>query len=264
MLDKWKHLRTNLWANTEPEVKIEGLTVPVEAKGHLIFPVTDLEYSPDDIFSSGTIEAQVSLAAAVSTGASIKDHAKTIKHLLKLKHDTPFEAIQFNFRISGISKAAGAQMSRHRIGQGHVSSSRRYQEQGIQFVYPLLNNIDDEDAARQAYLVIQDSYQAAYSNYIGLRRNGAKKGDARYVIPTASSQERIWWVNARALRDFFRLRLDPDAEGEIRRLALILLATVIKIAPTIFEDICKMYNTNLLVESVIGPELMSKINKDQP
>lgn len=38
------------------------------------------------------------------------------------------------------------------------------------------------------------------------------KEDARLVIPVSTATERTWWINVRALRDFFRLRLAKDAE----------------------------------------------------
>ena len=238
MTDKWKKLRDEgLWANVEPEVELRSMTVPVTIEDDVyVQPVTELRFCPNYKWSKSGIESQVSEAAIVSTGAQVKDQDSLVRKLINMGHHTPLEAIQFNFRITGISKACGAQMSRHRVGQGHVSSSRRYQTQGIQFVYPLLENIDDEDVARRAYCVIQDSYKQAYSEYQGLRSLGVKKGDCRYLIPTASASERIWWVNARALRDFLRLRLHPTAEAEIRRLANLLLDIVIKITPTLFED----------------------------
>lgn len=229
-IDKYKHLRTNLWANTEPSVELVGLTVPGSWDDY------SFTLPCGSFVESWEIERQVAKAATVSTGVDVKDQDKLNRNLIKLGHYTPLEAIQFNFHIKGISKAAGAQISRHRIGQGHVSSSRRYQEQGASFIYPLLDNIESEDTARQIYSVIQDDYRESYGQYLGLRKLGLKKGDCRYVIPTASSQERIWWVNARALRDFFRLRLDSTAESEIRRLAYMILAIAKQITPVVFEE----------------------------
>lgn len=230
MIDKWAELRKTLWANTEPSVELVGLTVP-GAWDDYAFTL------PCGSFvESWEIERQIAKAATVSTGVHVKDQDKLIRNLIKLGHHTPLESIQFNFHVAGISKACGAQLSRHRIGQGHVSSSRRYQEQGASFIYPLLDNIETEDVARQIYAVVQDSYRESYSLYLGLRKLGLKKGDSRYLIPTASSQERIWWVNARALRDFFRLRLDPTAESEIRRLAGMILTIAKQVTPVLFED----------------------------
>lgn len=233
-MDKWKHIRKSLWANTEPEVSLVGLTCPGNFDPNdddIYFRANGINFHPEHI------EQIVARAASVSTGVNVKDVNRLNRSLIKLGHHTPLEAIQFNFHVVGISKACGAQISRHRVGQGHVSSSRRYQEQGIQFVYPILDSTEDADDARKIYALTQDSYKDAYFTYTSLRKLGAKKGDARYVIPTASASERIWWVNARALRDFLQLRLHPTAESEIRRLAIMIHGIVSKITPTLFEDI---------------------------
>lgn len=233
MLDRWKYLREDLWANCEPEVQLIGLTVP----GYLDPDDSNSHFRADGLqFFPEHIEPMAAQAAAVSTGVRPKNHEALVRKLIDLGHLTPLEAIQFNFHVSGISKACGAQISRHRVGQGHVSSSRRYQEQGAVFVYPVLSYVSSEEEARRLYCFYQDAYKEAYYLYLSAREIGAKKGDARYLVPTASVTERIWWVNARALRDFFQLRLHEGAEIEIRRLANIILALVTKITPTIFED----------------------------
>jgi thymidylate synthase ThyX len=74
-----------------------------------------------------------------------------------------------------------------------------------------------------------------------LRDRGLSKTEARLVIPVSSASERIWWINARAMRDFLKLRLPADAESEIRRLAHLLLDIVYRITPSLFEDICEKY-----------------------
>lgn len=241
LVDRWKHLRENLWANNEPEVTLIAMTVPgaldpdeAEACFDTFFEADGAQFCPKNI------EPLVSQAASVSTGVRPKDYESLTRKIIDLGHLTPLEAIQFNFRVSGISKACGAQISRHRVGQGHVSSSRRFQEQGAAFVYPILNNIEDAEEARKTYLFYQDAYKEAYYLYLAARKMGAKKGDARYLVPTASVTERIWWINARALRDFLRLRLHADAEVEIQRLSYLILNLVTKITPTLFHDFSEL------------------------
>ena len=63
------------------------------------------------------------------------------------------------------------------------------------------------------------------------------KEDARFVIPVSTATERSWWINVRALRDFFRLRLAKDAEWEIRRLAQMMFNIVYPLLPSLFEDV---------------------------
>lgn len=237
MNDKWKELRKDLWGNVEPSVSLIGISVPVAT-------IMDRYVAICPDITSDSIELQVSEAAATSTGVEFKNAQKLIRTLIEKGHHTPLEAVQYNFYISGISKACGAQMSRHRIGQGHVSSSRRYQQQQVSFVYPLLEDIDSESDAQSIYSSMSDSFKASYYQYLTFKRMGAKKGDCRYVIPTASASERSWWINARALRDFFSLRLEKTAESEIRRLSYMILDCVVKITPTLFEDIRGGTNVN--------------------
>ncbi|MGC8658980.1 MAG: FAD-dependent thymidylate synthase [Desulfomonilaceae bacterium] len=232
--DPWKELRATCFGNIEPEIVLEAVTAPLDNTAQSI--------SGRDLWKN--IETLPAWSAAMSYGSREKmaedmDRKKSLnKKLIGLGHMTPFESVQFNFRVSGISKACGAQMSRHRIGQGHVSSSRRFQAQGVAFVYPLLNYIDDEQAVRNALRKLSDANQKAYELYEQLRNTDKlHKEDARRVIPVASSQERVWWINARALRDFFRLRLPKDAEWEIRRVAVMLYNIVLDAAPSLFEDI---------------------------
>ncbi len=232
--DPWKELRSSCFGNVEPEIILEAVTVPLENLS------TRMEKR--DLWE--TIETLPAWSAAISYGSREKmaddmERKRSLnRKLIGLGHMTPIESLQFNFRVSGISKACGAQMSRHRIGQGHVSSSRRFQAQGAAFVYPLLSYITNETDARDALMKLSDVNRKAYEIYEDLRNsNKLHKEDARRAIPVASSQERVWWINARALRDFLRLRLPKDAEWEIRRIAVMLYNLVSEATPSLFEDI---------------------------
>lgn len=232
--DPWKELRSECFGNVEPEIALEAVTVPLD---NLTKPAQTRDFW-------NTIETLPAWSAAISYGSREKmaddmDRKKSLnKKLIDLGHMTPLESLQFNFRVSGISKACGAQMSRHRIGQGHVSSSRRFQAQGAAFVYPLLSYIKEEQLARDALNKLSEANKKAYEIYEDLRNsNKLHKEDARRAIPVASSQERIWWINARALRDFLHLRLPRDAEWEIRRIAAMLYNIVMDVTPSLFEDI---------------------------
>lgn len=231
-LDKWKSLRVklNLFGNVEPEVKLIGITAPTEL-------VCSSFTNPKGPYCN-KIEQQVPHSAIQSTGADVKDYHGLTKNLLKLGHMTPFEAVQFNFDIDGISKACSAQMSRHRVGTGHVSSSRRYKIQAASFIYPLLASVDDADTVKAVYSRLSSSYEESFNEYHHLKASyKVKKGDLRYLIPVGSSTSRIMWINARALRHFFELRLPATAEEEIRRLGFLMLDSVMKVTPTLFEDI---------------------------
>jgi thymidylate synthase (FAD) len=234
MDDPWKELRSSCFGNVEPEIVLEAVTVPLE--------IMSTRMDKKDLWE--TIETIPAWSAAISYGSREKmaddlERKRSLnRKLIGLGHMTPLESLQFNFHVSGISKACGAQMSRHRIGQGHVSSSRRFQAQGAAFVYPLLSYITNEADAKEALRKLSDANKKAFEIYEDLRNsNKLHKEDARRAIPVASSQERIWWINARALRDFLRLRLPKDAEWEIRRIAVMLYKLVLEATPSLFEDI---------------------------
>ena len=230
MHDPWFNLRQINFGNTEPYVKLIAITSPIG------------EYDPEDV--RGSIECMPAVVATTSYDSSVDTIEKAValnKKLLKLKHDTPFEVIQYVFEVTGISKAASAQISRHRIGQGHISLSRRYTKQQPKFIYPPLEYMVNEDEAEATYLLMSGACENAYRAYKFLIDTGAKKQDARLIMPVNVATSRKWWINARALRDFFKLRLDPAAEWEVRRLAYMLLDIVYVAMPSLFEDIVVKY-----------------------
>ena len=231
--DPWFSLRQSNFGNEEPEIKLIAITTPIGS------------YDPED--PKGNIECIPAIAAGTSYNkeANSIEKAKALnKKLIKMGHNVPIESIQYNFHITGLSKAAGAQMSRHR-SQNHVSLSRRYTQQQPKFVYPTLNYMKNEDEVEATYKLMSGACENAYRAYKFLIDTGAKKQDARLVMPVNVATTRNAWANARALRDFFRLRLDPAAEEEIRRLAFMLLDIVYTATPSLFEDIVEKFKNNL-------------------
>lgn len=233
--DKWVDFRTGLWANVEPSVELVGLTVP----GNLM-EVGGYQFCADYKFSSNVIESLVARSATVSTGISVENQKGLITNLIRLNHGTPLEFITYQFMIAGISKSCSSQISRHRMAS-IVSASRRYQEQGAAFVYPLLESVTDDKIAITTYSILSDLFKQSMLEYQRLRGYGLKKGDIRYLVPVASATEKMWSINARSLRNFFMLRLHSTAESEIRRLAFMIFNIVYKITPTLFQDIYDEY-----------------------
>jgi len=210
--DTWKQLRAEIcYGNVEPSVELVN--------------------SPN--------ENIIAESAAISYGTNLADeyHAKRlISNLIRKGHHVPLEFCVFQFKLTGISKSCSSQIARHRMSS-QVSSSRRYREQGISFVYPLLSNINDELEVKQLYKIMSEQNRNAILAYEHLRSRGVTKQDARRVIPVCSAVEKYISINARSLTNFFRLRLAPDAEWEVRRLAGQILSIVKEATPTLFEDI---------------------------
>lgn len=241
--DPWADLRKNCFNNVEPEISLYAITTPVS-------PLST---------SSADVESLPALSASVSYGSTekIKQDIARAKALNKKlitsdpPHKVPFESVQFNFHIKGISKACAAQLSRYRH-TGHVSSSLRYRDgQDIGFIYPLLDYITDEHTVETRLYNLSRSYQNSLETYKHLRTDliddpefgmdvySIHKEDARSVLPVSYATERMWWCNALELRHIFNQRLRADAQWEIRRLAWMLYDFVIQMTPSLFEDIVK-------------------------
>lgn len=235
--DKWITEREGRYGNVEPIVTLTAITAPLyESEIVKIGDDTTQKFS----FLLSDAEELPARSAAISYGSQIIDRDKALRlnrMLLHKGHHTPMEAVQLNFLIENISKGCSAQISRTRIGTGHVSSSRRYQNQKAAFVYPILEELTDVILVNEVYDEVERVFKDSMESYLQLRDLGLKKGDARYCIPTASATHRNMWINVRALRNFFSLRLAPDAEAEIRRVSYMMLGLCNQVLPSLFEDI---------------------------
>ena len=229
--DPWKKIRQACFGNIEPTIDLVAMS------SFTSNDVTDMD-------SVAYTESLPALAAGTSYDKKVNTtaEAKALnKKLIKMEHLVPLESVQFNFLVRGISKACGAQLSRHRIGQGHVSLSRRYTKQKANFIYPLFDYVEEEPIVRSLYTQLSVYCETSLAHYKSMLDDGVKKQDSRLFMPVNVATERSWWINARALRDLFRLRLDPAAEWEIRRVSFILLDIVYKITPSLFQDIYEKY-----------------------
>jgi thymidylate synthase (FAD) len=75
-----------------------------------------------------------------------------------------------------------------------------------------------------------------YLEWQSLLGGGEKSNeDARFVLPNAAETKMIVTMNARELRQFFRLRCCNRAQWEIRAVAWLMLEAVVRVAPALFS-----------------------------
>ena len=76
------------------------------------------------VMMSGTLipEAVCGAAAAICTDS--KDPYKSLNHALASGHTSVLEHAVFTFRVTGLSRAALAQLTRHRLASFDVQSQR--------------------------------------------------------------------------------------------------------------------------------------------
>lgn len=151
-------------------------------------------------------------------------------------HESIIEHASVTFDISGISRACSHQLVRHRIASYSQESQRYVDMSNPEFVVP------PSIAANPEALEVWDRFMDQVTDtYQQLRRLGARKEDARFVLPNATSTRIIVTMNFRSLRHFFRVRCERGAQWEIRSLALEMLRQVHDLAPAVFCDLYKEF-----------------------
>lgn len=159
----------------------------------------------------------ISLAAGTSYG---KDNIslKRVETCVKHGHTSVIEHAYITFRIDGISRACGNQLTRHRLAS-YVQESQRYckytdlMDEDWYVVPPSIKG----DTLRER--VFRMSMEHAARSYSLLLTSGVKAEDARYVLGNAAKTSITMSMNAREFFSFLNLRLSPKAQWEIRELA---------------------------------------------
>ncbi|MCQ2443062.1 MAG: FAD-dependent thymidylate synthase [Oscillospiraceae bacterium] len=181
-------------------------------------------------------------------------NTKFVKMLSSMGHESPIEHVSFTFAIEGVSRALLAQITRHRIASFSVQSQRYVRLDDFQFVIPPEIAADEASKALfleamkkqgEEYLSLAASLQASHKARFmaeGMDEKAADRKaekmaneDARFVLPNACETKMVMTMNARSLRNFFKLRCCNRAQWEIRALAEEMFRLVYPVAPSIFD-----------------------------
>lgn len=167
-----------------------------------------------------------------------KRDSSIIQRWIKSGHLTTIEHASATFRISGVSRALMAQLTRHRIASFSIRSQRYCKENNFGYVTP--EDITNNVKAAEIYTLIMQQINIAYNE---LMECGIDKEDARMVLPNAAETEIYMTMNFRELRHFFELRCSKEAQSEIRDMSKKMLDILYPIAPNVFQDLYWKYNT---------------------
>lgn len=194
-------------------------------------------------------------AEALLDGLDAEAAGRFLRMLSDLGHESPIEHASFTFAIEGVSRSLLAQITRHRIASFSVQSQRYVRKDAFAYILP--PEIEKNDEARALFEDTMDLLQQRYDALSDILRRqhmqemaaqgldgkeAARKAekaaieDARYVLPNACETKMIVTMNARSLRNFFRLRCCNRAQWEIRELAWQMLALCRRAAPALFEN----------------------------
>ena len=167
-------------------------------------------------------------AAAVCTNSRNPDSA--LRHAVGSGHTSVLEHAVFTFRVEGLSRAALAQLTRHRLASFDVQSQRYVKLDKPELVMPetIRESVFSKEAAE-----LMDQCMALYQRMV---EADIPCEDARYVTPQAVPTTLLMTMNARELLHFFSLRTCNRAQWEIRSLADEMLRICKRNEPALFEN----------------------------
>lgn len=179
-----------------------------------------------------------------------RSNADYLTNIIEMEHGSVLEHTVWSFIITGVSRSFSHELVRHRAGWAFSQLSQRYvDESTARFVEPEIIAVEPDlhaiwvDAvghAHGAYRKLVDGLAACIESEHPewKKRDKRKKAReaARSVLPNSTETKVFMSANARALRHFIEYRGAPDAEPEIRRVAMAILAVMRDEAPALFGD----------------------------
>ncbi|UCD65039.1 MAG: FAD-dependent thymidylate synthase [Candidatus Zixiibacteriota bacterium] len=171
-----------------------------------------------------------------------------IRYLMRHKHTTPFEMVEFKFHVK-LPIFVARQWIRHRSASVNEYSGR-YSVMPDEFYVPQPKDVryqsevnkqgrsDEEvpDELKGKLLeYLKTSQKEAYDNYIEFVNSGVAREIARINLPLSLYTEWYWKIDLHNLFHFLRLRMDAHAQKEFREYAVIMADMVKTVCPLAFE-----------------------------
>ena len=218
--------------------RVLGVKHPVLSHGYVVL----VDYLGDD--------SSIVQAARVSYGKgtkSVRDDRGLLRYLLRHRHTTPFEMVEFKFLVR-LPIYVARQWIRHRSASVNEYSAR-YSVVPDEFDLPKPEDVrrqsvrnrqgrdetlpsDVSDAFLDDLRRIQEASYAAYTRALD---GGVARETARMLLPLSAYTEWYWKIDLHNLLHFLALRLDPHAQEEIRRYAAVMAEMVRLVTPVAYE-----------------------------
>jgi len=210
------------------------------------------------------LDAAIVQAARVSYGSGTKTPSEDralIRYLMRHWHTTPFEMVEFKFRIKCPIFVA-RQHFRHRTASINELSARYSIVQNEYWVpkefrgQSAVNKQGSDGPIEDPHMILYSIYvkscEDSFKTYNKLLSSGVSRELARAVLPMSTMTEFYWKINLHNLLHYLRLRLDPTAQQEIREVAEQLFAIVEQKVPVVAEAFRDFRLQSL---TLTGPEL---------
>lgn len=227
-----------------------------------------------------TADAAIVQAARVSYGQGTKkvnEDRGLIRYLLRHRHTTPFEMIEFKFHVV-MPIFIARQWIRHRTANVNEYSAR-YSVVPDRFYRPTVENVRAQSQSNrqggdepvdvktaQEFLDWLDECEAHYEKYERLIGKGVTRELARIGLPVNVYTEWYWKCDLHNILHFLSLRMDPHAQQEIRDFANAMFALIQPIVPVTCEAFMdyryeSMHLTRLEIEAIRTGQPLATENK---
>ncbi|HJQ01516.1 MAG TPA: FAD-dependent thymidylate synthase [Jatrophihabitans sp.] len=173
------------------------------------------------------------------------DNLGYLRHILQVGHLAVLEHANATFYLTGISRALGHELTRHRhfsfsqLSPRHLPTEASFVEPAVFAEDPQLHEAflaamhSAEDAHQQALAALTERH--AESEQAGLRRKQLRQA-ARAILPGAAETQLVMTGNYRAWRHLLAMRASEHADREMRLVAVSCLRQLQQIAPHVFGD----------------------------
>ena len=227
-----------------------------------------------------TADFSIVQSARVSYGEGTKqvnEDRGLVRYLLRHRHTTPFEMVEFKFHIA-MPIFVARQWIRHRTANVNEYSAR-YSIVPDRFYRPSVESIRAQSTSNrqggdglvdagtaEEFLHLLDRAEGLYKDYLGLTEKGVAREMARAALPVSVYTEWYWKCDLHNLFHFLSLRMDPHAQYEIRVFAdamYELMKPIVPISCEAFEDyrLGAMHLTKLEIEAIKSGQPIATTNK---
>lgn len=180
-------------------------------------------------------EKKITDIASISYGKTeSKNSQKLLERLLKSGHLSPFEQVQFTFKIKCPIFIA-RQIMRHRVFSFN-EQSRRYTKDNWEYYIPELSRLpSDKVNSTQTQKVIKGMYEFQMREYTALIEVGVAPEVARGIMGTGFYTTFFFTGDLRNLLHFLDLRTENHSQFEMREYACAIECLLEKELPNVMK-----------------------------
>jgi thymidylate synthase (FAD) len=213
----------------------------------------------------GDDQAIVDAARISVTGSTKKSETRAlIRYLMRHKHTSPFEMVEFKFHVK-VPIFVARQWLRHRMASVNEMSGRYSvlpSEYYVPEVYHQQSQTNHQgsdacmDVGEFTRLKQKASCDLAFHTYEEMIAKGVSREEARIHLPLGTMTEFIWKIDLHNLLHFLHLRMDSHAQPEIQEPARQIWDLIQPIVPLT----CEAFK-DFVIDAVTlsGPEIRGEV-----